>query len=38
MLTGGVGDSEGVIGTAYATPTQWLLEDIKSYGFDMELL
>ncbi|KAF4465762.1 hypothetical protein FALBO_7396 [Fusarium albosuccineum] len=39
MLTGGSGrKSNGAFDTSYATPIEWLLDDIKAHGYDVELL
>ncbi|UPL03485.1 hypothetical protein LCI18_014419 [Fusarium solani-melongenae] len=39
MLTGGGGIGEcGGLDVSYATPMEWLLEDMKRYGYDLELV
>ncbi|KAH7128949.1 hypothetical protein EDB81DRAFT_764100 [Dactylonectria macrodidyma] len=39
MLTSASGDpTYGGIDTAYATPMEWLLEDMRAYGYDVEIL
>lgn len=39
MLTGGNGSgSTGAFDISYATPMEWLLDDIKAHGYDVELV
>ncbi|KAH7170105.1 hypothetical protein EDB81DRAFT_837107 [Dactylonectria macrodidyma] len=39
MLTGGNGSgSNGAFDISYATPMEWLLDDIKAHGYDVELI
>ncbi|KAH7171509.1 hypothetical protein EDB81DRAFT_837954 [Dactylonectria macrodidyma] len=39
MLAGGSGSgSNGAFDVSYATPMEWLLDDIKAHGYDVELV
>lgn len=39
ILTGGVGDKgRGISDTTYVTPIEWLLEDMKVHGYDVQLV
>ncbi|KAF4416413.1 hypothetical protein F53441_14547 [Fusarium austroafricanum] len=38
MVTGGRETGAGVHDITYATPIDWLLDDIRSYGFEVELV
>ncbi|KAF4974562.1 hypothetical protein FDECE_18650, partial [Fusarium decemcellulare] len=38
ILTGGNGGRLGGFDISYATPMEWLLDDIKAHGYDVELI
>lgn len=38
LLTGGIEKGSGQLDTTYAAPVEWLLEDIRAHGFDVELV
>ncbi|KAF4967153.1 hypothetical protein FZEAL_10572 [Fusarium zealandicum] len=38
MMTGGLGTGNGALDTTYATPIEWLLDDIRQHGYDVEIV